>query len=84
MARVSSAAHHQVRVARVTPAVPELTVPAHTPRPVQSLLEVALHNPVGLQVHNIVVARGDGLESIGGRVERPAGQGSLITDLSFL
>ena len=79
--RVSSAAHHQVRIARVAPAVPQLTVPAHTPRPVQSLLEVALHHPVGLQVHHIVVARGDGLQSVGGRVERPAGHGSLITDL---
>ena len=69
---VSPAAHHQVGVVRMSPAVPELRVPGHTPGPAQSLLEVALHHPVGVSLHHVVVAGGDGLESVAGRVERPA------------
>ena len=83
MAGVSPAAHHQVGVARVSPAVPQLRVPRHTPRPVQSVVEVALHHPIGVSIHHIVVARGDGLQSVAGRVERPAEQSYLITNLFF-
>ena len=79
VAWVSPAAHHQVRVARMSPAVPELRVPGHTPGPVQSLVEVALHHPLGVHVHHIVVARGDGLQSVTGRVQRPAGHSTLVT-----
>ena len=81
VAGVSRAANHQVRVARMSPAVPELRVPGDTPGPVQSLVEVALHHPLGVQVHHIVVARGDGLQSVAGRGERPAEQSYLITNL---
>ena len=64
VAGVGGAAHHQVGVARMSPAVPQLRVPGEAPGP------VALHHPPGLQVHDIVVARGDGLQSVAGRVER--------------
>ena len=64
MTRVSSATNHQVRVPRVSPAVPQLGVPGHAPPPAHPLVEVALDDGVGVGVDDVVVAGRDGLELV--------------------
>ena len=73
VAGVGPAAQHEVGVARLCPALPQLTGPGQAPGPAGPVVEVALYHLVGVAVHHIVIPRRDGLQPVAGRVERPAG-----------
>ena len=72
VARVRSAAHHQVRVPRVSPSVPELWAswPRQAPGPGQPRPEVTVHHGLCVSINDVIIPRGHWQQATAGRVQR--------------
>lgn len=54
VARVSCAPHHQIIVSGVSPAIPQLRMPGHTPGPLDATVEITVHHLVS--VNDIIIS----------------------------